>query len=114
MKIIIPSIEEIIWINKRIGNSVMNKEQFEFLMTKIDSKCKAKKYKELIANIATIFWMDIIQFHPFIDGNKRTATEPMPLFLKKNNCVLKVSLAGKVYMSLKIANNEIKYNNVVK
>ncbi|CEG11269.1 hypothetical protein MSIBF_A1350015 [groundwater metagenome] len=114
MKIIIPSVEEIIEINKRLGNSVMNKGQFEFLITKIESKCEAKKYKEMIANIAAIFWMDIIQFHPFVDGNKRTATETMLLFLKKNNCVLEVPLAGKVYMSLKIANNEIKYNNIVK
>ena len=83
----------------------MNKGMLEFLITKIESTYENKEHIEImgtIAKIAAIFWIDIIQFHPFVDGNKRTATEIMLLFLKKNNYMLETPIAGKVYMSLKI------------
>ncbi|NCN64512.1 MAG: type II toxin-antitoxin system death-on-curing family toxin [Candidatus Altiarchaeum hamiconexum] len=117
MKIIVPSVEEIVEINKRLGCNVMNKGMFEFLITKIESTYENKEHIEIIgtiAKIAAIFWMDIIQFHPFVDGNKRTATEAMLLFLKKNNYILETPLVGKVYISLKIANNDIKYDKLLK
>lgn len=53
--------------------------------------------------------MDIIQKHIFLDANKRTATEAAMMFLGKNSFMLETSTAGKVYISLKIANGEIKY-----
>ncbi len=112
--IVIPSIEEIIEINKKLGGSVINKSSLEFLMAKIESKYKDKDFKKQIAKISAIIWMHIIQQHSFLDGNKRTATETVHLFLKKNGFMLETSTAGKVYISLKIANNEIKYEDLVK
>jgi len=113
MKVIIPSVEEIIEINKKLGRNVMNRGAVEFLMAKIESKYKNREYKKQIAKIGAILWMDIIRQHPFIDGNKRTATEALLLFLKKNNYILETPIAGKVYISLKIANNEISYDTLV-
>ena len=42
-----------------------------------------------------------------MDGNKRTATEVVKLFLKANGFVLKMPYNRIVYISLKIANNDI-------
>lgn len=114
MKIIIPGAAEIVEINKKIGGGVINKSSLEFLIAKIESKYRDKDYKKQIAKISAILWMDIIQKHVFLDGNKRTATEAVMLFLEKNNFMLETTTAGKVYVSLKIANNEIKYEELVK
>lgn len=113
MKILIPSLEEMIEINKKIGGTVANKGNLEFLITKIKSKYMDKDFKKQLSKIAAILWMNIIQQHPFSDGNKRSATEIMAYFLKQNNFVLDTSLAGKVYISLKVANNEITYDNLI-
>jgi len=114
MKIIIPSIDEIIEINKKVGGETISRGDLEFLITKIESKYADKDLKKQMAKIAAILWMDIIQKHPFIDGNKRTATEAVMLFLQKNNFALETPLAGKVYVSLSIANNETRYEELVK
>lgn len=58
-------------------------------------------------------WFEIIQGHPFVDGNKRTATEAMKLFLKKNGFRLNTTLGGLVYTSMKIANNDISYQTLI-
>ncbi len=114
MKIIIPSVELIIEINKRLGGSVINRSLLEFLIAKIESKYRDEDYKKQIAKVAAILWMDIIQSHPFLDGNKRTATETVMFFLEKNNFVLETPIAGKVYISLKLANHEMEYDELVK
>lgn len=114
MIIVIPSTDEIIEINKRLGESIINRSSLEFLVSKIEAKYKDKDFKKQVAKISAILWTSIIQQHPFIDGNKRTATETVHLFLKKNNFMLETSTAGKVYVSLKIANNEINYEDLVK
>ncbi len=113
MKIIIPGVEEIIEINKILGGNVINKSNLEFLSSKILSKYKDKDQKKQIAKIAAIFWMDIIQGHPFVDGNKRTAFGTVELFLDKNKYNLETPLSGKVFMSLKIANSDITYDEIV-
>ena len=106
-------MEDIIEINKKIGGKVINRGALEFLIAKIESKHRDGEHKKQIAKIGAIIWMDIIRQHPFIDGNKRTATETLLLFLKKNNFILETPLAGRVYTSLKIANNEIGYEELV-
>ena len=58
-------------------------------------------------------FISALTIHPFTDGNKRTATETMILFLEKNNFMLETSIAGKVYISLKIANSEMEYDTLV-
>ncbi len=111
--IIIPSTDDIITINQKLGGSVLNIGTIEFIIAKIEAKVPKKDYKRQIATIAAIFWFEIIQGHPFVDGNKRTATEIMRLFLKKNGFKLNTPLAGFVYISLKIANNEISYSELI-
>ena len=113
MRIIIPSIEEIIEINKCIESGTINKESLDFLMSKIKSKRIDKDFRKYIAKISSILWIDIIQNHPFLDGNKRTAAETVMLFLKKNSFILNTNIAGKVYISLKIANGEMKYEHLL-
>ncbi len=80
---------------------------------KIEAKVTKKDSKRQIASIAAVFWFEIIQGHPFVDGNKRTATETMKPFLKKNGFKLNTPISGLVYISLKIANNEISYSELI-
>jgi len=80
------------------------------------SKIRAKKLtgdtKRDAAYIAAIYWYDIIVNHPFTDGNKRTATEAMNLFLRVNGFELDTPPNGFIYTSLKIANGDMPYAKV--
>jgi len=111
--IIIPSTDDITAINQKLGGTVLNKGMIDFIIARIEAKVPKKDYKRQIATIAAIFWFEIIQGHPFVDGNKRTATEIMKLFLKKNGFKLNTPISGLVYISLKIANNEISYSELI-
>ncbi len=111
--IIIPSVEEMIEINRRLGGSAINRGALDFILSKIESKRMDASRKKNVAKIAAIIWMDMIRQHPFVDGNKRAAAESMKLFLAKNGFRLDTSLAGMIYISLKIANNEMGYDNLV-
>ena len=112
-EIIIPTSDDAIAINKRLGGSVLNRGAVDFLITKIESKISKKDYRRQIATISAILWYEIIRGHPFVDGNKRTATETMKLFLKQNSFKLNTPLSGLVYISLKIANNEIAHSELI-
>ncbi len=107
--IIIPISDDIIAINEKLGGSVINPGVVNFIIARIDAKTPKRDYSRQIATIAAILWFEITRGHPFIDGNKRTAVEAMKLFLKKNGFKLNTTLGGLVYISLKIANNEISY-----
>lgn len=112
-EIIILTSDDAIAINNRLGGSVLNRGAVDFLITKIESKIAKKDYRRQIATISAILWYEIVRGHPFVDGNKRTATETMKLFLKQNNFKLNTPLSGLVYISLKIANNEITYSELI-
>ncbi len=110
--IIFPSIEEIIKINKDLSYSPVDKGQIGFILTKVESMKKSKDFKKDLSKIAARLWIDIITGHPFIDGNKRTATEVMKLFLKLNNYKLSIPRNGIIYISLKIVNKDLDLNKL--
>ena len=112
-EIIIPSSDDIVTINRKLGGAILNPGSIDFLITRIESKTQKKDYKRQVATVSAIFWYELIQSHPFVDGNKRTATETMKLFLKQNNLKLDTPISGLVYISLKIANNEISYPELI-
>lgn len=62
---------------------------------------------------AATIWHDIITNHPFLDGNKRTAIEAMLMFIELNDYKLESPPNGLVYISLKLANNDISFNELV-
>jgi len=112
-KIILIGTDEIIEINRLLGSHVLNLNNLEFFITQINSKYKDKDFARQIAKVGAIIWISLIQGHSFIDANKRTATETMQLFFEKNGYYLETSTAGLVYTSLKIANNEMLYENLI-
>lgn len=113
--IILISAEDVIQINKQLERkSVADKGKIDFIVAKIKSKRLSRNLKRDVANMASILWYDVISNHPFTDGNKRTATEVMKLFLKLNGFGLQGSANALVYISLKIANRDIKFNQLVK
>ncbi|MGC9310848.1 MAG: type II toxin-antitoxin system death-on-curing family toxin [Candidatus Aenigmatarchaeota archaeon] len=99
-EIILPSTEELVEINQRLGGKVLKPGSLDILITKIERR-KLKQteanFKKYLSCIAAILWHDIIQLHPFLDGNKRTATEAVQLLLYKNGFGLKATNAGLVY-----------------
>jgi death-on-curing family protein len=111
--VIIPSVEEMVEINKQLGGEVINRGNLEFVVSKMEARHRNEDFKKQIAKASATIWAHIIQLHPFSNGNKRTATEAMLLLLEKNNFALETSTAGKVYVSLKLANNEMTHEELV-
>ena len=70
-------------------------------------------FKRDVAKAAATVWYYIIQNHVFVDGNKRTATEAAKLLCKINSFKLDFPPNGFIYISLKIANNDIKFQELV-
>jgi len=110
---IIPSKEEIIFINRKLGYNIVNIGNIEFLISKLKSTRLGEDEKRNIAKAAANIWFDLVSLHPFSDGNKRTATEVVRYFLELNNYRLEMPSNGIVYISLKIANGDITLNNLV-
>jgi len=82
------------------------------MLAKIKSRRLTKDVKKNISTASAILWYEIITQHPFVDGNKRTAAESMKLLLELNNFELDIPMNGTIYISLKIANNDIAFNNL--
>jgi len=115
MEIILPSLEDIVYTNRKIGGNVLNLSNIHFLLSKIElEKKKQKNRKRIIGKIAANLWIGITKGHSFVDGNKRTATETVKFFLEKNGFNLNFSTAGLVYVSLKIANDEMNLKELEK
>jgi death-on-curing protein len=60
-----------------------------------------------IAELAAVYALGIVQNHPFVDGNKRTAFVALELFLRLNGWVFTVSDAEAVVMVLALAAGEL-------
>jgi death-on-curing protein len=60
-----------------------------------------------IAELAAVYALGIVQNHPFIDGNKRTAFVALELFLRLNGCLLAAGDAESVVMMLAVAAGEV-------
>jgi len=110
---IIPSEEEIIFINKKLGYNTINIGNIEFLTSKLRSMRLGEDEKRNIAKVAGNLWFSLVSLHPFSDGNKRTATEVVRYFLELNNYRLEMPSNGIIYISLKIANGDITLNNLI-
>ncbi len=108
------SKEDILAINKKLGYKCIDKGKVEFLISKLKSKKLSGNIKKNLSKIAAEIWFYIIISHPFEDGNKRTATEAMLLFLEINGAKLNISLSGIIYLSLKIANMDITIKELEK
>ncbi|MBI2583972.1 MAG: type II toxin-antitoxin system death-on-curing family toxin [Candidatus Aenigmarchaeota archaeon] len=90
-----------------------DKGKLHFIISRVESKRFTGNRKKDVASIASIYWCEIIRNHVFTDGNKRTATETMKLFLKMNGVEIEAPYNGLIYISLKIANGDMKYPEVV-
>ncbi len=64
--------------------------------------------------IAASYAFSIIQNHPFLDGNKRSAFGSMNAFLELNEVVLDYKTVSTVEMMVKIATKEVDFAKLVK
>lgn len=111
-ELLIPSAEEIMAINRKF-NGGAKKGELDFIISKIKSSHLTDDSKKDIAKAAATLWYYIIQNHVFVDGNKRTATETVKLFCKMNKFDLDFPPNGFIYISLKIANSDIAFQELV-
>ena len=83
----------------------------DFLVKK--TKYLKAKGKEAIARIAATLFFEIISLHPFSNVNKRIAIGSTKHFLNLNDYKLKILPQGPIYLSLRIANEDIKFQKLV-
>lgn len=112
--IVFLSLEEVVEINSSLGYSVLNKGPLDFIGSKLKAVRLTGDEQKDVGKVASILWYDIIRNHPFCDGNKRTAAESTMYFAKINGFKLNIPPNGIVYLSLKIANNDISLENLTK
>ena len=86
----------------------MNRCSLDFLDARIKSIRSSGDLEKDVAKVASIFWYEIIRNHPFCDGNKRTAAESALFLVGINRYRLNMPPNGIIYLSLKIANDDIK------
>ena len=60
-----------------------------------------------VVELAAKYTAGIVQNHPFVDGNKRTAFVALELFLRLNGCLFTVGDAEAVVMTLAMAAGEL-------
>lgn len=56
---------------------------------------------------------DLICSHPFVDGNKRVATQIMLMFLKQNGIQINCSKKEIVALGYNVASGKIKYTQIL-
>ncbi|MDE1856838.1 MAG: type II toxin-antitoxin system death-on-curing family toxin [Candidatus Micrarchaeota archaeon] len=83
--------EQIIRINKEVGadGTLVNEGNLEFIVSKVQS------LKADINHKAAIYLYEIINMHPFLDGNKRTGFISAVLFLELNGLKLAIRPSEK-------------------
>lgn len=111
MEMIYPTVEDIIKINKKAGLSgaLINRNNLEFTLD------HAKSAKTMEAKAANLL-QGIIQGHPFVDGNKRTAFVTMEFFLELNGKELEYSKADELLMErvlYDIAENRVSKESII-
>lgn len=82
------SKEELVEINKEIvekGKGTFAIVNESALQEAAGSTCY--EYENTLAGATYILAVNIAQHHPFADGNKRTATEAVRRFLKRNGSI---------------------------
>ena len=104
--VLVPSVEEAVEINRKLGGTIVNRGILELILD------KAKYVSRDPIKAAALVWYEIIQFHPFSDANKRTAFVVAKTVLDYNGIELGMTNGGKVYISLKIANNQSSIEEV--
>ena len=110
-ELIVLSIEEIIEINKKFNGGV-RKGELDFIVSKIKSAKLSGDFRRDVSKASATLWYYIIQNHVFLDGNKRTATEAAKLFCRANRFEPDLPPNGFIYVSLKIANSDITFQEL--
>ncbi len=68
-------------------------------------------YPDLFSKVAALMH-SIINNHPFVDGNKRTAISAASIFLLRNNYILTVSNIELEQFTLRVASTDTKIEEI--
>ncbi len=114
-RILTPVFEEIVEINKKVEDGrLLNEGALTHMLSRLESLRISGDRKKDITKGAVIIWVDLISNHSFVDGNKRTATETLKLFLRLNDFRLNAPDNGLIYISLQIANGDMHFDQLLK
>ena len=71
-----------------------------------------KEIREDIFSKAAAYGFDIIKYHPFVDGNKRTAMTTMAVFLSLNSYTLSVEKGAIEKMAVDIVEKNMSIEDI--
>jgi len=112
-EIIVPTVEQIILINERIMefyggiHSIRDRNLLDSAIGAVYNHINYSGEKNVIF-LSLLLAQKIIQSHPFIDGNKRTAVLTCDLMLEMNNVFEKFSNDFLYKFSYNVAKGKIK------
>jgi len=116
-KIEFVSVNEILDIHDRILNEtggesgLLNMSNMEFTVDFVENQSYSIEIIDIFL-LSAIIVRDIIQGHPFVDGNKRTGMEVLDVFLRKNGHQLDVEFQVGVAFALNVATNEMTISEI--
>ena len=105
------SVDEIIRLHDEIidetgGESgILDRSHLDFVVDFIQHQVFSLKIDDLFS-LAALIVRSIVQGHPFVDGNKRTAFEATDIFLRKNGYFLEIDINEGIEFALAVAKAE--------
>ena len=106
------TVDEIIRLHDEIlektgGESgILNRSHLDFVVDFIQHQVFSLKIDDLFS-LAALIIRNVVQGHPFVDGNKRTGFEAASLFLEKNGYCLTMDVDDGIEFTLSVAKDEV-------
>jgi death-on-curing protein len=118
MSVIFLNVDNVIQINKKVTakyGGIHSLRDIGLLESSVNSAIHNYQYEKLdLIALSAIYLFSIIQNHPFLDGNKRTAVMSMLIFLDLNNMDINFPQKELEDIVVKIATKEMDKDNFLK
>ena len=104
--------DEVIHIHQEIldatgGDSgILSRSNLDFVTDFVKQQVFSLQIRDLFS-LAALIARNIIQGHPFVDGNKRAGLEATDLFLRKNGFYLEIEVKEGVEFALAVAKGKM-------
>lgn len=95
-------------------HGILNSQILESCVFKPQTVLYQEELYPSVFDKAAVLAMSIIQFHPFVDGNKRTGIYSALIFLEINGYDLKISNRKLVSLTNKIAGKDTNLRKIAK
>ncbi len=100
-------------IRKTGGESgYLNRSNLDYILDAVKDIGERLPRREALIKKAVFLLYNIIQMHPFLNGNKRTAFELTRIFLEANGYRLKSGVQEAFEFVLEISSGKLSMNNI--